>query len=384
MTLPAEFKYIGMLFEHVKSGENAQIGLQLVIPACKAKIVSHAKTLAKRFDLSKTNLKKDQHDLWNYKSQNPFHQKIREALIEGKLVNDGDSISNYLDGYLRAAASLGKDSPLNYFQDFLNFSYALSEETELEKVLTIDQTGAIHKLGEYCRALHMLRDMQEKVVKRNQSMKYQQVSTDKDITFAYLADCCLQIIPPALREVKVFSGTLGALNLRTRSGNTSLSPLSGMEAVLKPHLKAVAGSPATGKTRVKVTQHAEIIVALDMFARFSREPMTFEIGVSERSCYWCDKWLGLTEKAIGQRNFHVVRRGTYGKQPDGWGLPASVSFLPEVESQMRYFIIEKVDTLLNTVEHRHRRSDSIEMERLSKSRKREDDGQGSAVRFNWV
>ena len=40
---------------------------------------------------------------------------------------------------------------------------------------------------------------------------------------------------------------------------------------------------------------------------------------------------------------------------------------------MKYFITEKVDTLLNTIEHRHRRSDSIEMARLSKSIKREDD-----------
>ena len=182
VTLHSELEYVEKLFEHVKSGRNVQIGLKLVISACNAKIIARAKVLAKRFDLSKSNLQKDQYNLWNYKSQNPFHQKMRQAMIENKVIDENDSVSNFLVGYIRAAALLGKDSPPDAFLGFLNFSYVLSEEVELEKVLTVDQARAIRKLGDYRRALQMLREMQVKVAKRNQTMKYKQVS-DREYFF---------------------------------------------------------------------------------------------------------------------------------------------------------------------------------------------------------
>ena len=134
----------------------------------------------------------------------------------------------------------------------------------------------------------------------------------ESISFVYLANI-LQIVPPPLREIEVFSGIIDALNLRTKSSKTALLQLTDMQAILKLHPNTVAGSPATGKKRVQVTQYAEITIPLEMLDRFSGTPMTIEIGVSRRSCHWCDEWLSLAEKAIPRGKVHLIRRGTHGK-----------------------------------------------------------------------
>ena len=176
VTNTEELAYIRNLFLSVHSGTNAQKGLELVIPACKVKILSRSKSLAKRFGLSKTNLRKQKNNLWNFENSNTYHQEIRPALMGDGLIKEGISISNYLDGSTRMAALLHKDSPFKHFRDFLNASFVLSEGTDLEKILTCGQARAIGKLGAYRKTLELLRDLEAKMASRGLSINYQQVS----------------------------------------------------------------------------------------------------------------------------------------------------------------------------------------------------------------
>ena len=186
VTKAEELAYIQNLFKSVRTGQDAQKGLEIVIPACKAKIVSRATRLAQHFGLSKANLKEDTHNLWNFRNYNPYHQKIGPALVDDGLIEEGVPISQMLDRYTRAAASLNKESSVKFLRQFLNLSFVLSEEIQLEKILTRYQAGAIRKLGSYRRSLQLLSEVEEKMAARGISMNYQQVSKEEYYYFRML------------------------------------------------------------------------------------------------------------------------------------------------------------------------------------------------------
>ena len=116
--------------------------------------------------------------------------------------------------------------------------------------------------------------------------------------------------------------------------------------------------------RIKVTQHAEITVAIEMISIYSDSIKSFEIGISKNSCVWCDEWFSQINQTTDHPDFRITRKSHHGKQPDGWAVP-STSLLPGIDDLMRAFIRGKVDQILNTVEHRHRRSDSTEIELIA-------------------
>ena len=176
----------------------------------------------------------------------------------------------------------------------------------------------------------------------------------------------------------MFSGTLDCFNYRVTTGKTSYKTIPDLEAIQKVFPKAAAGTPTTGMKSIKVTQHAEVTIAIEMISRFSCAIKSFEIGVSKRCCVWCDEWLDCVKKAVNRQDFQVIRKGYHGKRPDGWAIP-STSMLPGTEDQIRAIILQKVDNILNAVEHRYRRSDSTEMEKISPAPKRRKENGGDKI-----
>ena len=79
-----------------------------------------------------------------------------------------------------------------------------------------------------------------------------------------------------------------------------------MEAIRKLFPNATAGTPTTGMKRTKATQHAEVTIAIGMISKFSGGIKWFEIGVSKRSCVWCDEWLGHAKQAVEVENFRII------------------------------------------------------------------------------
>jgi hypothetical protein len=129
-------------------------------------------------------------------------------------------------------------------------------------------------------------------------------------------------------------------------------------------VNATPGVPPHGRKKIKVTQHCELTILIDIINRYSLFSVIqgiIKMGVSKATCQWCEEWLNLlTVKVPG--NLKIVHRASHGKQPDGWKLPSTP--YQALETEMKASIMHKVDQVLWLVAARHRRSDSAELPRL--------------------
>ena len=173
---PAELDYVKALFKYVQTKEPVQKMLELVVPACKAKILARANNLAKDFDLSKQDPPSTRPNLFGYTETNEIHRALRIGLIRHGQLLETESVSNRLDAYLRATAQLSKQSTYIKIVSILMFSHVLSTQTPIDAILPASKARHIHKLGDYCRTLQELRVVKTKLEKRGQSLSIEQVS----------------------------------------------------------------------------------------------------------------------------------------------------------------------------------------------------------------
>jgi len=165
--------------------------------------------------------------------------------------------------------------------------------------------------------------------------------------------------PPAAQETEVLSGSLEVLNLRcSLLASSEITPFEDWGRVAKACADAKPGEPATGKKKVRFTQHCEITLALDMLNRTRLEftSSKIEIGVSKACCEWCYEYLNLLTSAFSQNS--ILVRASHGKQPDGWMMPPNN--LEQIKLQMVRVIEGRVDYVIWKI-HNRRRSDSNEL-----------------------
>ena len=148
------------------------------------------------------------------------------------------------------------------------------------------------------------------------------------------------------------AGTVDALNVRTK--DKAIQKIPNFEVLQELYPTAKPGQPSTGIRNVKVLQHCELTVFLNIMARYKTiRPSNVELRVSKRNCRWCFEWLQLAENSIPTaadgKKFRVIGRATHGKQPDGWALPTTD--LP-VENQMKNLVLEQVDDILWSVQEK--------------------------------
>jgi hypothetical protein len=165
--------------------------------------------------------------------------------------------------------------------------------------------------------------------------------------------------PPAAEFNEVISGSLDVLNLRcSQIVSNEIFKIENWALVTDAYEKAQPGQPATGKKRVKFTQHCEITLALHMLNR-TQPKLTksrIEIGVSKACCEWCCDYLKLL--ALVHSHHSILVRASHGKQPDCWMMPPNGP--KPLEQPMARSIEEKFDDALWKIKGR-RRSDSNEL-----------------------
>jgi OTT_1508-like deaminase len=150
--------------------------------------------------------------------------------------------------------------------------------------------------------------------------------------------------PPAAELIEVVSGSLDVLNIRCNDIlSEEITPIGNWDLVTELYQKAQPGQPAVGSKKVKLTQHCEITLALDLHRRHNQQKLTntkIKIGVSKACCEWCCGYLNL---ASAYTQYSILIRASHGKQPDSWMmLPQSPN---RVVRQMRQLIEGKVDSL---------------------------------------
>jgi hypothetical protein len=170
--------------------------------------------------------------------------------------------------------------------------------------------------------------------------------------------------PPAAQFIEVLSGSLDILNIRcSLMASSEITPFENWGRVADACENAKPGQPATGRKKVKFTQHCEITLALDMLNR-TRSEFTnpkIEIGVSKACCEWCCEYLNLLASTFPQNS--ILVRASHGKQPDGWMLPPNN--LAQIKRQMVRVIEGRVDYVIWKI-HNRRRSDSNELPQFTR------------------
>ena len=176
VTEPNELGYIEKLFHYVKNGENMDKMLDIVIPACRAKILGRFKALAQQFDPSVDN--------WHFtQAANEALKEAHKTFVQCSLIKPKDSLIDHLNGFVSTARLLTKGRPDFYFSKVLRFAWTLCTRTSLEAIVDPKKLNRINKVGDYCRILWSLAALKAKMEKTGQKMSiFQANSFDSTIS----------------------------------------------------------------------------------------------------------------------------------------------------------------------------------------------------------
>ena len=103
------------------------------------------------FGVSKQTPQGARQKLWYFDDNNPYHQKLRDAIVSGGFPIFSRSPGNILDSFTRAAGLPSESDPLRRVRKVLKFAAALSQEALLLKNMWQDQAREVQKLGDVHR-----------------------------------------------------------------------------------------------------------------------------------------------------------------------------------------------------------------------------------------
>ena len=162
---PNTHNYIKKLLDNVQINASTADLLDIVISMCKEKILHRVRKLAKSFDVSQTNQRQEESNLWQFdKTKEPC--QMLEAMLEraGRL-KDNESAVSLLDRFTRFVGRITKDSEAADLWTILYFSSCVSSVAGLNTILKENQARYLSKLGDYVRILGHIPLMLKKVDK---------------------------------------------------------------------------------------------------------------------------------------------------------------------------------------------------------------------------
>jgi len=157
--------YIKKLLENVQANTPTAGLLDIVISMCKEKILHRVRKLAKSFDVSQTNQRQRESNLWQFdRTKGPC--QMLEAMLEraGRLKGNKSVISE-LDRFTRFVGRITKDSKEAELWTVLFFSSCVSSVAGLNTILKENQARHLSKVGDYVRILERIPMMLKKVDK---------------------------------------------------------------------------------------------------------------------------------------------------------------------------------------------------------------------------
>jgi len=157
--------YIKKLLDNVRINTSTADLLDIVISMCKEKILHRVRKLAKSFDVSQTNQRQEESNLWQFdKTKGPC--QMLEAMLEraGRLKGN-ESVVSLLDRFTRFVGRITKDSKAADLWTVLYFSSCVSSVAGLNTILKENQARYLSKLGDYVRILERIPLMLKKVGK---------------------------------------------------------------------------------------------------------------------------------------------------------------------------------------------------------------------------
>jgi hypothetical protein len=163
---PDTQNYIKKLLDNVQTNASAgDLLLDIVIPMCKEKILYRVKKLAKSFDVSQTNQRQKESNLWQFNKTREPCQMLEAILVSAGALKDGESVVSLLDRFTRFVGRITKDSEAADLWTILYFSSFVSSVAGLDTVLKGNQARYLNKLGDYVRILERIPLILKKVDK---------------------------------------------------------------------------------------------------------------------------------------------------------------------------------------------------------------------------
>jgi hypothetical protein len=160
---PNTHNYIKKLLDNVQMNASTADLLDIVISMYKEKIVHRVRKLAKSFDVSRTNQREGQSNLWQFDKTKKPCQKLEAMLEKAGRLKGNESVVSLLDRFTRFMGRIANDSKAADLWTILYFSSCVSSVAGLDTILKENQARYLSKLGDYVRTLERIPLMLKKV-----------------------------------------------------------------------------------------------------------------------------------------------------------------------------------------------------------------------------
>ena len=163
-------QYIQDLLDSARRGAKTGELLHKVISMCKDKIFQRIKKLAKSFNVSQSNQRDQESNLWNFDATNESCQSLETAMKKAGCLKEQSTITR-LDNFTRFVGKTTRTDKSNTFWTILHFSWIVTTSTGLNKLLEAHQVRYLSKLGNYLRILRHIPTLLKKAGKAKISIE---------------------------------------------------------------------------------------------------------------------------------------------------------------------------------------------------------------------
>ena len=154
--------YIQDLLASARRGASENELLHKVISMCRNKIFQRIQKLAKSFNVSQNNQRDQESNLWKFDTTNESCQKLETAMKKKGWLKEESTIT-FLDDFTRFVGRTTRTDESNVFWTILRFSWLVTNSTELNELLEVEQVRYLNKLSDYVRILHHIPTLLKKV-----------------------------------------------------------------------------------------------------------------------------------------------------------------------------------------------------------------------------
>lgn len=158
--------YVQDLLDSARRGAKTGELLYKVISMCRDKIFQQIEKLAKSFNVSQSNQRDQELNLWNFDATNAACQKLEMAMkAAGWLKNQ--LIVTRLDNFTRFVGKTTRIDESKIFFTIIYFSWTVTASTELNKLLAAERVRYLSKLSDYMRILRHIPKLLQMAGKAN-------------------------------------------------------------------------------------------------------------------------------------------------------------------------------------------------------------------------
>lgn len=163
-------QYIQDLLDSARRGAKTGELLYKVISMCRYKIFQRIKKLAKSFNVSQSNQRDQESNLWKFDGTNESCQKLEMAVKKAGWLKKQSTIAR-LDSFTRFVGKATRTDGSRTFWNILYFAWTVTTATDLNELLEAEQVRYLSKLSDYVRILDHIPTLLKKAGKAKISIE---------------------------------------------------------------------------------------------------------------------------------------------------------------------------------------------------------------------